>query len=434
MVEVENQEAVLQESRYWSPAYCRAFLNSWWSTTFDDPRAGRKLADIGMELVTKVEDQTGTPQPALRARAFAVLGSSFRRTGHLDETEEAFSKALALYSKLEEPLDEADLYRRMAHLRRDQGRLEEALDFANRAKAVFVAVGDRHNYGRVLNIEGTVHGSAGKTSVALCCFAKALTNLDYRKEPAAFYAASNNFVADLIRHPDPTSEEIADALEELRSLDLRRRRRPSVPAATFCHLEALALLRIGQSGRVVRRLLLEARHQFKELDMPLDGAAVLIDLAAAYLGEARFIDARQATRAALDLVASVPDACEDAVGAFRLYQTAVASRRFEQKLVDDCRDALSHLRSRIPGAEPVDEAVVLRRLRCLVTAALLECSSVEELVRRLEERGVSVAVRPPRGERPGGVGFELDGFRVTGRRLGRSYSLPAIEAKILRQE
>ncbi|MCP4664265.1 MAG: hypothetical protein GY856_53450, partial [bacterium] len=288
------------------PQFCRFFLDSWDVAAFNDPQLGRRLADVGMKLLANVEERTATEHPALRARARAILGSSFRRTGHLADAEKAYGEALELYSELEEPLDQADLYRRMALLRRDQGRHREALDLTGRASLGFLAADDRHSYGRVLNVAGTIYAATGDFHVALRRFGNALANLDYGKSAEAFYAAQNNFVAALVRHPDPTPDQLTEALAALRSHVARRRRRPTVTSAILRYLEALVLLRSGTTRARARRLLLGAHHDLSELGMPLDVAAVSLDLAQVYLEDRRWFDLRQVAGEAVKLLAQVP--------------------------------------------------------------------------------------------------------------------------------
>ncbi len=431
MVGIEQPDDVLQEPRYWNPQFCRFFLDSWGDVAFRDPQLGRRLADIGMKLLAKVEERTAAEHPALRARAKAILGSSFRRTGRLTDAEKSYAEALEIYSGLEEPLDQADLYRRMAHLRRDQGRHREALDFTRQAALGFLAARDRHSYGRVMNVEGTIYAATGNFHVALRRFGKALANLDYGKSAHAFYAAQNNFVAALVRHPDPTPGQLAEALEALRSHDARRRRRPTVTSAILRYLEALVMLRSGTTRARARRLLLGARHDLSELGMPLDVAAVSLDLAKVYLEDGRWFDLRQVAGEAVELLAQVPGSGE-ALAAFRLWQTSILAGELEDELVDRCRGLLGGLRTQVPAPEQPSDDVLRRKLRRLITAALDDCPSLEELITRLQARGVTVHRRPPRGKRPGGFGFELESLRIPGRRLGRIYSLPGILARLRR--
>ncbi|MCP4661144.1 MAG: tetratricopeptide repeat protein [bacterium] len=384
-----------------------------------------------MRLLGKVEERTAAEHPALRARARAILGSSFRRTGQLGDAEGAYAEALELYSQLEEPLDQADLYRRMAHLRRDQGRHQKALDLTGRAALIFLAADDRHSYGLVLNVAGSVYFATGAYPDALRRFGKALANLDYGKSAQAFYAAQNNFVAALVRHPDPTPVQFAEALAALRSHDSRRRRRPTVPSTVLRHLEALVLLRCGITRARARWLLQGAHHDFVELGMPLDVAAVSLDLAQVYLEDRRWFDLRQVAGEAVKLLAQVPGSGE-ALTAFRLWQTSILAGELEDDLVDRCRGLLVGLRAQNPVPEQLSDAALRRKLRRLITAALEDCPSLEELVTRLQARGVTVHRRPPRGKRPGGLGFELEGLRIHGRRLGRSYSMPGILARLRR--
>jgi len=171
---VDNLEEVLTESRYCSVTFCRTFLDSFGEQTKGDPQLARRWAEIGLELVSKVEEASEVKQPALRARAATMLGSSYRAIGDTQRADEVYREALKLYRDLDAPLDRADLRRRIAYLRMEQRRFEEALDELELARDVFEATGLEEQHGLVLMAIGHVYQEQGDADTALLRLVEAL--------------------------------------------------------------------------------------------------------------------------------------------------------------------------------------------------------------------------------------------------------------------
>jgi len=174
MLYVDDLEDVLNEPRYWSAHFCRHFLDWFGEQTLEDPHLARRWAEIGLELVSKVEETSGVRQPVLRARAATVLGNSYRVIGDTQRADEVYGEALKLYRDLDEPLDRADLRRRIGYLRIDQRRYDDALDELELARDVFEAAGNHERHGLVLMAIGHVYQEQGDADTALLRLVEAL--------------------------------------------------------------------------------------------------------------------------------------------------------------------------------------------------------------------------------------------------------------------
>lgn len=338
---------------------CRQHLDLWDTIAFESPEAGHKHVEQGCQLIRRLPD----PPPALLARAHTIRGSSFRAIGDLGRAEECFSDARKLYIGLlgyrrEDILDEADLYRRIAYLRMEQQRFGDALEFVHRAATIRAAAEAEHELGRALAAKGTIQATMNdpKAIGTLCL---ALGKLDPEQNANAYDSTCHNLLAALCQfRPEP--ELLEAAMKELcrarlddRSLCPGRRkahqlrpagrRRRTMPDARARFLQGRILVLLGQHEEA-RKLLETAREDFIALGMPLDAAAISIELAECYLW---FSDSRRwprierLARESLELLRPVPDAPEVVAACQLLMQVAVV------RPAHNARQALEKCRARL---------------------------------------------------------------------------------------
>ncbi|NJL27665.1 MAG: hypothetical protein HC897_07080 [Thermoanaerobaculia bacterium] len=319
---------------------CRAFLDRWFTISFGNPEAGKRHAAEGLAHV----EALGRP-PDLYARALAIAGSSCRQRGELEKAEAAYRRALEIYETLgfenhEHALDAADLWRRIAYLRMEQRRYDEALAAANHAALAFAAARSWDRYGRAVLTMGTIQLTKGDQS-AITTLSKSLRFLDANTSWEFHFSAVYNLAFALSRVGEPTAETLETALSLLTGarLSVRSRfrnpsarytggfRRKTPPDALLRFLQGRILALLGQHPEA-RELLESAREDLIELEMPLEAAMVSIELAECYLwlaGPRRWQKIEQLCREVLGLLAPVPGASE-AMTAYQLLQRAVAAQ------------------------------------------------------------------------------------------------------------
>jgi tetratricopeptide (TPR) repeat protein len=330
---------------------CRRFLDEWDDQAFEDVQLGRQLADEGLARVRAL----GNP-PDLYARALANQGSSFRVTSDLSRAEKLYKEAEGLYRSLilsldfgyiqqrQAILDQADLERRWAYLRRDQRRFCEALDRATAAESVFLAANDLYNVGRSRSVRGTIHSERGHQEEAIPWLSSALTCFEPGKHDEAIYAAAHNLQIALTES-DPSPECLEETLRQVTEGRLSRTsRRPSRTGSVSRQLMGHRRRTLpdakarGLQGRILallhqypdaQRLLESAREDLIFVDASLDAAVVDVELGECYLcsigGHRRWDRIEELAKEAIELLAPVPGIPET-LAALRLWQTAVVAR------------------------------------------------------------------------------------------------------------
>jgi len=440
MVIPEKPDDILRAPKYWTVPFCRAFLDSWDEQAFEQPQTGHRLAVIGIDLVSRVEERKGEEFRNLRARALAIRGSSCRVTGNLEDARRYFEEASQLYEELEEPLDEADFLRRRVFLHRDLQQWQEAIACANLAAKIFLAAGDNQRYGLVLVVKATVLTRMAQPEPAIPILSKALAYLDYDRSRHAFYSGVHNLTVALAQAPDPSPELIATALRWLREarrvgpprgIDSREYgyRKRTVPDAKLRHVLGLLLRRSGKP-RKAARFLEQARQDLAELEMPLDVVGVALDLGELYAEEGRWAELEQVSTEAVQLLAPLPHVSQ-LRKAVRQWQLAIFAREQWAEITTECRELLPDF-PMDRAFEPFDdEGILRRRISRAVDAAVRGCDSLEELSRRLKAENITVYIRPARGTRPAGIAFEFQGRRFTGHQLGKPFRLSGITARLV---
>jgi len=164
------------------------------SLVMEDVGSVLEWADVGIELARRYG--------AIRlARMLAYRGSVFRMAGHYEESESHFNEAFSVLSD-QSPADKADILRRMAWLRADQYRLDEASDLADRAIDLSKRYGSKHQLGKALASAATVWYAKDEYDEAAHYFADSQQHLDYKASPSSYYAVSHNLAAALVKAPN----------------------------------------------------------------------------------------------------------------------------------------------------------------------------------------------------------------------------------------
>lgn len=154
----------------------------------DDPRRSRHLAGLAVFLLERLEETAGRRQ--LGAAATVLLAEVERRVGRPEVAEDLLKQAAAELQ--DEPLAleaRISLCRSWAALRRDQGRLDEALALLERASAIAEELGSYEELARLRLTEGWLLFEELEPERALLPLGEALAHLESAEDPHALLSA-----------------------------------------------------------------------------------------------------------------------------------------------------------------------------------------------------------------------------------------------------
>ncbi len=214
----------------------------------------------------------------LRASAWAQFGNALRMRGSLLEAEEALITAFRRLASGTGDLEvRAGILQRMASFHALAERLPEAARAADEAGAIFVRLGDYHQYASTLIQKGMIRIDEGSPEESFLLLKQALPLVDCDEEPEILLAARHNLMRCY--------------------LDLGK----TVEAAVLAHetdaffaglRNPLLLLRLKwQQGELMRdlghlhaaeKMLCQARQGFLEWGLPHEFARTSLDLSSLY--------------------------------------------------------------------------------------------------------------------------------------------------------
>lgn len=286
LFDAETTGIVLSQKRYWNSAFARQYIDSWNQVAFEDPWAGRRLAETGVKLVEKLEAEE---KRVLYPHALAVWGSSCRTTGDSPGADEAFNRALKIYQTQKLPrLDEADLYRRIAYRCRDGNRWKEAMAYVDDAIEICTAIWKVHDLGLAYYAKASVYFYMLRHGIDVCleepleCLSKAIEYVSVKLMPFIYESASNNLGLLLIegRH----NYRPSTLKDLLRRLDRAKRQqarlgftRKSYPNIKLRWTMGLVWKRARATERA-KSLLLRARKDLISHDFWEDVSSITVDI------------------------------------------------------------------------------------------------------------------------------------------------------------
>lgn len=271
---------------------CRILLDTWGARTAASPLEGREEADRLLRAV----DGLGNP-PALRARALAISGSSWRVLGNLPRAHEDYEEAERLYLKLQctsrqLAMDEADLQRRLALLFYSEGQLERARDYSRNAIRVFQAAEARHQLGLALVALGIIELDLGLAR-SVETLSRACAEIDPKVSLPGYLAAIHNLVAALAAF-EPSVEMLESCLRLVAEMRLgprsrqpsrQTRQRQRIGKRKLTLADAMSRVLLGRIHNLLgqhedaRRVLHTARADLMVLGAPASQATASVELA-----------------------------------------------------------------------------------------------------------------------------------------------------------
>jgi tetratricopeptide (TPR) repeat protein len=273
----EERERLLREDpRFLSPGLMRLLLGA--SQEAKDANLDRAegFARLALALAEALPLRIGEATLSeLRTRAFCELGDLRRMRGDFRQASRAFRRAAhQLAAESLDAVGRAVFCRHMARLRRDQGRVDEALSLYGRAAVLFDTLEAFGELGETLVEEAWLRHRELDPESARSIFQAAFGLLDARERPRAALCARQGLalsVADLGR-PTEALEILAEAREAMGSW--------AGPLDRLGHLriEAQAAERSGDFGKAAE-ILRRVVQGFLAEEALYDAALATLELA-----------------------------------------------------------------------------------------------------------------------------------------------------------
>lgn len=280
---------VHERERYRTFSVADALLGACRASWSDDAAAAEELAELALSILDRL-DRAKYPADMLndlRAQAWGAIGNCRRIRCDLRSVYEAFELAESFLRRgTGDPTDEAHLLDLRVSYLIDQHRFDEADIALERLITVYRDAADRHAEGRVLLKLAKLRREQGRTEEAIPFLERAKSALDLTLEPRLELLLQRNlalFLAEVGR-----ASEAQALLPGIRALARERGNRPERVQVLWT--EGMIYHRL-QHFELAVEALEQARVGFLDLDLDYDAAFVTLDLALVH------IDAAQPARA-----------------------------------------------------------------------------------------------------------------------------------------
>jgi tetratricopeptide (TPR) repeat protein len=243
---------------------------------FQEPVRGLESARLAVAIADHLDEgRYGSGVVAEeRARAWALLGNSWRITRNLHNAEHAFNQAARHLQLAGDPLVEGEILALTASLRFTQGRSEDSIALLDRSIRISRELGDSLQEGRTLILKGRVLTDAGRHREALRVLRKARLRLSPETNLEAWVVALHNLLTCLTEMGCPLEAEKVLQQERHYYLDLGRPRL----VARLLWVEGLIAESRGNLDSA-SRLFRQARERFENKQLSCEWALVSFRLA-----------------------------------------------------------------------------------------------------------------------------------------------------------
>ena len=284
----EQTEAVSSQSRFHSLALCEHVLEASRHASFEDPKAGKDLAELGLQIARNLDPDVYGDQIVkdLCGRAWSELGNAFRVSSDLGSAERSLLKAGACLLESYDPLEKARFFNIKAVLRKDQRRFKEALGLRERAIAIYRRFEDMHHLGLSLCSKGSDLLEMAEPELAAVALHEAVGLIDPVADPRLFLAAHHNLATALV-----LQERYLEATEAFSKFE-RLYRDDLWSQARRQWLRGRIAAGLGQLKKA-EEAFRTAREGFRVHDIPYDFALVSIELALVYARQNRTTEVKQ---------------------------------------------------------------------------------------------------------------------------------------------
>ncbi len=342
----KDPEELLARPNCWDPQFLEVYFEHCDEMLFHDPRAGLKLADIAprLALATLEPDPGGDAAPEtekppadakqrrwfreLQVRAYVVRASALRATGQLAEAEAAYGTASRLAETGVRPVEEARLKIRLAVLRIDQRKLDEAHKLCQEAIEIYKSAEDKRRLATAYTIFGMAQCTAGDFCDAIDSFGEVLANpaADARSTDAAVI----NLAYAFTHSTDPGA--VASALRWIaKARRAIRNQRRTLLRHKLTLIDGKLHLKLG-FDRHAERLFRRARNGFMTLGAPFELAMASLDLSTVLHREKRWAEFEEMATETYKRFREL-SADTEAIAALSLWMDGARTRKLKAKVI-----------------------------------------------------------------------------------------------------
>lgn len=325
----EQLNRVADDPSFQTWALCQLLLRESLEAAFEDAGKAMNLADLAVSVAQHLNDAYDPYWVLdLQARSYAYLGNARRVLGELRSAETAFRKAETLLARsmTGNSLITAEILHLKCSLRRDQRCLEEALEMAVQALALYEEHAELHGIGVVLLKKATILEERGRLKDAILVLREAIARLNTPEETELSLYARHNLTlylttAGQYEEAELLCSEIQSAFEGwAKPLDLIRLRWTEGKIA--CGRE-----KFDETEAAFRQV----QQEFLRRGMGFDAALVSLDLAVVYAHQHRLDELKQLALEIVPIFES-RDVHREAIAALVMFQQACQEERLTAEL------------------------------------------------------------------------------------------------------
>lgn len=320
----EQLSRVADDSEYHTWAFCQVLLRASLEAVFEDAFRAVNLAELAVRVAYELGDAYDPHWVRdLRARAHAYLGNARRVLGELRSADSAFRKAEECLARslTGNSQIEAEVLCFKASLRRDQRRLEEAAEAAERSLLLYREVADAHGVGVVLLTKAKILEELGDLEASIELLWRATEEIDSASEPQLAMYVRHNLVTCLSlagRH-----QQAAELLPQVRALFAKSAK--PLEALRLRWTEGKIALGLGDTGEA-EKIFRQLQREFLSRGMGYDAAVVSLDLAILYIRERRHEDLKRIAFEIMPVFQS-RDVHRESMAALIMFQKACEEER-----------------------------------------------------------------------------------------------------------
>ena len=250
----DEADLVVQRPKYWTPEFCWLYFDRCDELIAEVPADGLVAAEVCPELVYLTQTVTRKPQDRLHVWALGVLGSAYRATDDLHESDETFEEAFRKFSRsdLVRKCDLANLLFRVAVLRSFQHRYDRATKLATRSVRLYRETSEdvrRRRLGEALAARGYIYHMSDNLALAMQDWAEAIRCTDVRLTPRVFHAVAHNLAYGMTQGVVPSGDLSQIEVYVTQASRYFSGRPLSVPKLKVQWLRAMIMMRFGSTRR-----------------------------------------------------------------------------------------------------------------------------------------------------------------------------------------
>jgi tetratricopeptide (TPR) repeat protein len=328
--------------------FCQQLLTQSRRAVFDDPGRAAQLANLALRVHRRLGDAYHPDWLLdLRARCHAHLGNARRVLGELRSADDAFRQAADCLARggTGEPRVRAEIVDLEISLRRAQRRLDEALEKADVALALYREAEDAHGGVKVELKKAKILEEMGELQAAVDLLTQVVGEIDVEKDARLFAYARFNLVWALLQVGELAGADLL--LTELRP-SFREVAKP-LDLVRLRWMEGnidLGLGRVGPAEAAFR----EVQREFLDRGMGYDAALVSLDLAILYAQEGALEALRRLAIEVMPVFAA-RDVHREALVALLLFQRACEEDRLTAEMARQIALQLRRERGRTGGGD-----------------------------------------------------------------------------------